>query len=477
VLPGRAAGSPVILKPAPETRHTARELAACFWKAGVPEDLFQLLPCDDDDAGRRLITHEDVDAVILTGAYDTARLFLDWAPAKRVHAETSGKNALVITAAADLDAAVKDLVRSAFGHAGQKCSAASLAILEASVYDDERFRRTLKDAVTSLKVGHAHDLSTRMGPLIRPPEGPLRLALTRLEPGEEWLVEPEQLDRLGCLWRPGVKLGVQPGSMFHLTECFGPVLGLMRANDLDHAIEMQNAVPYGLTAGIHSLDAAETRQWAEQVEAGNLYINRHITGAVVQRQPFGGWKRSSVGPTFKAGGPNYVLSLGRWRHHHDQLPLLTDIADSFNQWWKREFSQAHDPSDLQAESNVLRYRPYRRGVLVHVGPGAPVEATDVCRLASQLTGTPMELTDHGRLLSHDVDKLRILGDAPDQLRREALAHGMTIDDSPLCGHGRIELLRWLREQSVSETRHRYGNPRPSATLAVTASRLRAVGEV
>jgi RHH-type transcriptional regulator, proline utilization regulon repressor / proline dehydrogenase / delta 1-pyrroline-5-carboxylate dehydrogenase len=88
VLAALAAGSAVILKPAPETRHTARELAACFWKAGVPEDLFQLLPCDDDDAGRRLITHEDVDAVILTGAYDTARLFLDWAPAKRVHAET-----------------------------------------------------------------------------------------------------------------------------------------------------------------------------------------------------------------------------------------------------------------------------------------------------------------------------------------------------------------------------------------------------
>jgi RHH-type proline utilization regulon transcriptional repressor/proline dehydrogenase/delta 1-pyrroline-5-carboxylate dehydrogenase len=146
-------------------------------------------------------------------------------------------------------------------------------------------------------------------------------------------------------------------------------------------------------------------------------------------------------------------------------------------WWRREFAPAHDPSGLEAESNVLRYRRYRRGVLVHVGSGTPPDAIEICRLASQLTGTPIELTDHGRLLSHDVDKLRILGDAPDDLRREALAHGITVDDNPICGHGRIELLRWLREQSVSETRHRYGNPRPSATLAVTASRLRAVGEV
>jgi RHH-type proline utilization regulon transcriptional repressor/proline dehydrogenase/delta 1-pyrroline-5-carboxylate dehydrogenase len=426
----------------------------------------QFLPCDDDQAGQRLITHEGVDGVILTGAYDTARMFHNWKPDLRLHAETSGKNALVVTAAADLDAAVKDLVRSAFGHAGQKCSAASLAILEASVYDDARFMRTLKDAATSLVVGPAHQLRTRMGPLIRPPEGPLEFALTTLDDDEEWLVEPKQLDLRGELWRPGVKRGVQPGSFFHLTECFGPVLGLMRADDLDHAIALQNAVPYGLTAGIHSLDPAETRAWADKVEAGNVYINRHITGAIVQRQPFGGWKHSSVGPTAKAGGPNYVLTLGRW---HDRDPMtLEDTAASLKHWWDREFSRAHDPTGLDAEANVLRYRPYTRGVRVHIGEGAPADAIDRCALASQLTGTPMSTTER------DVDKLRILGTAPDSLRQWAHEHGITVDDNPLCGHGRIELLRWLREQSVSETRHRYGNPRPSATLAVTASRPRAV---
>src|SRR5690606_32942949 len=116
--------------------------------------------CPDDDTGRRLITHPEVGTVVLTGAYDTARMFLDWKPALRLLAETSGKNALVVTEAADADAAIRDLVRSAFGHAGQKCSAASLAILTAPVYDDGVFLERLAAAVRSVRVGPAGDPAT-----------------------------------------------------------------------------------------------------------------------------------------------------------------------------------------------------------------------------------------------------------------------------------------------------------------------------
>ena len=123
-----------------------------------------------------------------------------------LHAETSGKNAMVITATADLDEAIADLVHSAFGHAGQKCSAASLAIVEAPVHDDSRFLRRLADAVRSLVVGPAWDLATSMGPLIRPPQDPLLDALTRLGPGERWLVPPQPLDEHRYLWSPGVKV-------------------------------------------------------------------------------------------------------------------------------------------------------------------------------------------------------------------------------------------------------------------------------
>ncbi|HMC41102.1 MAG TPA: bifunctional proline dehydrogenase/L-glutamate gamma-semialdehyde dehydrogenase, partial [Acidimicrobiales bacterium] len=267
VLAALAAGNTVLLKPAPETVAVAGELARVLWDAGVPPSALHFVPCVDGDASRRLITSPDVDAVVLTGSWDTARMFLGWRPDLDLHAETSGKNAIVVTATSDPDQAIADLLHSAFGHAGQKCSAASLAILDDAVHEDGRFLRRLADAVRSLQPGPADRPSTTMGPLIRPPEGPLARALTGLEDGESWLVEPRPLDDRGYLWSPGVKTGVAPGSMFHLTECFGPVLGIMRASGLDHAIALQSQPAYGLTAGLQALDPAEIEHWRGRVQA------------------------------------------------------------------------------------------------------------------------------------------------------------------------------------------------------------------
>ncbi len=204
VLSALAAGNSVLLKPAPEAVATGAELVRELHEGGVPRDVVQLVRCPDDDIGRRIVTHDDVDTVVLTGAYDTACMFLDWKPQLRLIAETSGKNALVVTGGADLDLAIRDIVRSAFGHSGQKCSAASLAILEASLYDDERFLARLADAARSLRVGAAIDLHTMVGPIIAPPAGKLRRALTQLDAGERWLVEPMQLgDDARALWSPG----------------------------------------------------------------------------------------------------------------------------------------------------------------------------------------------------------------------------------------------------------------------------------
>src|SRR5699024_719000 len=161
-----------------------------------------------------------------------------------------------------------DLVHSAFGHAGQKCSAASLGIMVGSTYDSQRYRSQLIDAASSMVVDWPANLSATMGPLTEDPSDKLRRALTSLEPGESWLLEPKQLDDTGRLWSPGIKDGVKPGSFFHLTEVFGPVLGLMHAKDLDEAIEFQNAVDFGLTGGIHSLDPAEVATWLDRVQRG-----------------------------------------------------------------------------------------------------------------------------------------------------------------------------------------------------------------
>lgn len=466
-----AAGNAVIFKPAPETVLTARLLAEQCWEAGVPGDLLQFLPCRDDDVGRRLVTHDAVGAVVLTGAYDTARLFLGWKPALRLHAETSGKNAIVITAAADIDLAVRDLVRSAFGHAGQKCSAASLAIVEASVYDDPTFLPRVADATRSLKVGASSDLATVVGPLIRPPAGPLADALVHLDDGEAWLVAPKRLDEAGYSWSPGVKTGVRAGSAFHLTECFGPVLGIMRARDLDDAIALQNQTPYGLTAGLFSLDEREIAQWCAAVQAGNLYVNRHITGAIVQRQPFGGWKRSAIGPGAKAGGPNYVASLGIWRADPPHDPER--FATAAKQVWDEEFRHDTDATGLRAERNSFGYRPYTGGVVVRAAPGFDRAVIESCRVAAGLAATPITVTSaaagagvdvvedddafRARLRTIAAGKVRVLGYPDGTFGLDVLASGAAYDDVAFVGDPRVELHRWVREQAISETRHRHGN--------------------
>jgi RHH-type transcriptional regulator, proline utilization regulon repressor / proline dehydrogenase / delta 1-pyrroline-5-carboxylate dehydrogenase len=511
VFAALAAGNAVVLKPAPEAVLVAWHLANCLWDAGIPRDVLQFLPCPDNEVGRALVTDPRVDAVILTGSVETARLFLEWRPELRLFAETSGKNAIIVTALADRDQAIRDLVRSAFSHNGQKCSAASLAICEAEVYDDPGFRRQLRDAAASLGVGSAWDLASRMTPLTQPPSPVLRRALTTLEDGEEWLLEPRQAAENPQLWTPGIKLGVHAGSFFHLTECFGPVLGLMRATDLDEAIELANAPPFGLTSGIHTLDDREVARWADRIEAGNLYVNRHITGAIVRRQPFGGWKASSVGPGAKAGGPNYVLQLARWREEarpavddeplsepmaallerclaelagSDARDLVGASAASYARAWRRHFGREHDPSAVLGEDNVFRYRPCRR-VIVRGSIEREDTAATLCQVLlvarvanvpltiSLPSGSPWRWLDEnenttvvvetesalGERLARpgEAERLRAWEPVSTAVRVAANRAGIAVIDAPVLANGRLELRWYLREQTVSRVLHRYGS--------------------
>ncbi|WP_242623165.1 proline dehydrogenase family protein [Pseudonocardia sediminis] len=495
-LAALAAGAAVVIKPAPQARACAEVGVAALHRGGIPADALQLVHTDEADAGRRLITHPDVDHVVLTGATDTARLFRSWREDLRLVAETSGKNALVITPSADPDLAVADLVRSAFGHAGQKCSAASLGILVGSAATGSatgrRLRRQLVDAVRTLRVGYGTDLSTTMGPLIAEPEDKLLRALTTLERGERWLVRPAR--RSERVWTPGVRAPVQPGSWFHRTECFGPVLGLMYARDLDEAIAWQNATGYGLTGGIHSLDPDEIAHWCDRVEVGNAYVNRHITGAIVRRQSFGGWKGSVIGPGAKPGGPNYVAQFGTWHDGHAPLPdaptgpvvdaVLAAAADrvpdtdrqrlrvaagSDAAAWRDEFSLEHDPTGLRAETNVFRYRPLPRLTVV-AGPDAPT--VDVFRvvLAAACAGVPVDLhgapaldglpgvTVHGGVPDPEPGgRIRVVGTVPGGLRAACVDAGTSLLDAPVLTDGRREMLTVLREQAISRTRHRFGH--------------------
>ncbi|NNE95377.1 MAG: aldehyde dehydrogenase family protein, partial [Acidimicrobiales bacterium] len=457
VLASLAAGNTVILKPAPETPRCAEIVAEACWAAGVPTDVVAYLRTPDSDVGRRLVVKAD--AVVLTGSTDTADLFRSWKPDLRLFAETSGKNAMIITPHADIDLAVADLVRSAFGHSGQKCSAASLAVLVGDVYESPRFRRQLIDAVNSIEVGPSTAISTTMGPLIaETPNERLARGFSSLDPGESWLVEPREFQP--GLWSPGVRDGVAPGSWFATNECFGPVLGLVPATDLDDALEIVNSSKFGLTGGIHSLDPEEVNRWTERVEVGNGYVNRHITGAIVQRQPFGGWKRSSVGPGAKAGGVNYVAQLGQWIVETD------DGTDDYVDAWRAHFSVEHDDTGLFCESNTFRYRPLA-AVALRIGATARPADIERVRAAARVAGVRLVESHHGsesqeqfaaRLGSLGVERVRVVGEAPsDEMRTEANRSGVHLACGPVTGVGRIELQNYVREQSISRTLHRFGN--------------------
>ncbi|WP_309103917.1 bifunctional proline dehydrogenase/L-glutamate gamma-semialdehyde dehydrogenase [Microbacterium sp.] len=535
VLAALAAGSGVVLKPAPQARRSAAVVAEALWQAGVPRDVLVLVDIEEGELGRRLIAHESVDRVILTGAWETAALFRSWRPDLPLLAETSGKNAMIITASADLDLAVSDLVQSAFGHAGQKCSAASLAILVGPVGRSKRFARQLADATRSLHVGWPDEPLAEVGPVIEEPRGKLAWALTELEGDEQWLIAPSRVegDSSGRLWRPGIRVGVQPGSRFHTEEFFGPVLGIMHAATLAKAVDLQNAVQYGLTAGLYTQDPADLALWLDRVQAGNLYVNRAITGAIVQRQPFGGWKRSSVGPGAKAGGPNYLLGLGSWRSRlggpasstlhlrglDARITALIEAAqpslgyESF-EWlrrsalsdalaWDREFGQVRDVSKLEVERNLLRYRPVPvairatgdaqwqellRVVIAAVRAGAgfvvstPVGLPSAVRHAlGELNAVVFMENDEEwveRMRRRDAhsdetvldpaprpDRVRLVGPATSVAAvHRTLASALDGDpdlavyDGEVTSAGRIELLPFLREQSITITAHRYGNP-------------------
>lgn len=520
MLAALAAGAAVIIKPAPQVVRCAEIAVDAIHRgmvaAGVDSDLLQLVRADEGDAGRRLITHEDVDSVILTGAADTAKLFRSWKPDLKINAETSGKNALIVTPSADPDLAAEDLYNSAFGHAGQKCSAASLLIMVGEQAESQRFMTQLLDSVRTLKIGPGTDISTTMNGLIGPPDEKLQRGLTVLDPGEHWLIKPEKLNEEGTLWSPGVRDGVQPGSWYHTNECFGPVLGIMHAKDLDEAIEWQNTTGYGLTGGIHSLDDDEIEYWMDRVEVGNAYVNKGITGAIVQRQSFGGWKNSVLGNGAKAGGPNYVGQQGTWAdgdlHPRDVAvrPMvartLRDAARKFPDslgeddvawlWraaeldelaWREEFGVEHDATALTAEANIFRYKPLLAPLRVRLGEGFQLRDLVRLQLGALVTGTQLDVSAGQRIARHlseqgldvreasddafaveiaDEESVRIraLGEVDSSLRDAAVESSSVILDAPVLADGRRELLHLLLEQAVSVTMHRFGIIRETGNL-------------
>jgi len=273
------------------------------------------------------------------------------------------------------------------------------------------------------------------------------------------------------------------------------VLGLMTADSIEAAVALQNDVAFGLTAGLQSLEPEEIATWLDAVQAGNCYVNRGTTGAIVGRQPFGGWKRSSVGPGAKAGGPNYLIGLGSWAPDGiadaPELTLAGPVnrivkaaADPFvaagarsdEEAWRQEFGVARELQGLFAERNLLRYRPVpvtvrieagaaERDVLRVLAAGARSGAALTVSSASPPAADIRSLLD-GLHIAHRVEDAPVLtgrvrlvgGEAASLLRAANGDPDLAVWADPVTTAGRLELLPFLHEQSISITAHRFGTP-------------------
>ena len=512
-----AAGNTVILKPSSDAVLSGYRLCQCFWNAGVSKNSLQFAPTSGALAGEKLVANPDVDFVIFTGGEATAYEMLKRRPDLHLSAETGGKDATIVTALADRDQAVKNVVASAFNNSGQKCSATSLLVLERELYEDPHFKEMLVDAAASLQVGSAWEFQNRIGPLVQLPSGNLEHALNHLDEGEQWVIAPSCVDDENpYMLKPSIRWGTQRGDFCHMNELFGPVLSVMCADSLEEAIELVNATGYGLTSGIESLDAREKELWKSTLRAGNLYLNRMTTGAIVLRQPFGGMGKSAIGSGKKAGGLNYVAQFMALHYSRigeepsashpyiDRLKKLPEsgasevaaavsTAGNFAYWLEREFLQAHDYSHIRGESNEIRYLPLKRVLLRFeaedslyemLGSIAAVKITGAALLVSIPATAQSEAlawlsAHHGGLLDeHDrfsrqdeavligamtkAERVRFLNAShvTPSIYESAAERTIHIAAEPFIAHGRIELMHYFIEQSVSDSYHRYGNLGP-----------------
>ncbi len=305
-------GNPVIFKPSSISSAIGYSLAEIFKEAGLPDGVFNYCPGRGSVMGDYLVEHPAVSLICFTGSMEVGLRIVERAAktrpgqtqVKRVIAEMGGKNAIIIDDDADLDEAVIQVLYSSFGFQGQKCSACSRVIVLNAIYD--RFMERLTKAAQSIAIGPAENPANYMGPLADASQQKNVMRYVELAAQEgKVLVRRDDVPEKGCYVPLVIVEGIKPEHRLAQEEVFGPVLAVMRAKDFGEALDMANSTPFALTGGVFSRSPENLEKARAEFNVGNLYLNRGSTGAMVERQPFGGYKMSGVGS--KTGGPDYLL--------------------------------------------------------------------------------------------------------------------------------------------------------------------------
>ena len=500
IMTALASGNATIFKPASVATLTGRMLCDILWEAGVPKNVLQFVSARGGTVEDAIIRDPRVNACVFTGSEGTAYKILKARPDLLISAETGGKDGTIVTALADRDQAIKNILHSAFSNSGQKCSATSLLVLEDEVFNDKNFKATLKDSAESIKVGSVWDLGNKLGTMADLPSGDLKKAIE--DKSSDWLIAPAFADDNPYMLKPAIKWGVERGSFFHMTELFGPVLTVMSAKDLKEAIDIVNETGYGLTSGLESLDEREWKVWADNLKAGNLYINRSTTGAIVLRQPFGGLRKSSVGLGRKAGTYNYVAQFTNIKDKEVaqgngaaspiaakiakalevDATLCEKISSNYAENVKTIFEIEVDYMKVRGEDNIFKYLKVPEVVVRYYEENKALDLARVI-MAAQALNIPVTVSvdtettevttklaeaginavteDENAFYSRFSSNIRVRYLDKASIKPEAYKAMYEKTGyfayAPVLSEGRFELLNYLHEQSVTTCFHRYGN--------------------
>lgn len=507
VLSALGAGGAVIIKTAPETRRSAAVFIETLTAGGVPQGLVSIL--DDEGAlAEALISDARVDHVLHAGSRHAAKLFHSWRAETRVSSTTGGRNSVIVTPSAHLEAAVADILASALNHAGQSPIAVSTVIVVGQTAESARFLGRLTDAIASVPVAAPVTTGSGVSALARPMTARQSPTLQTLEEGETWLVQPRQVDTRGRWWTPGLRDTVAAEAQIRRDESRAPVLDIVRAHTLADAIDIQNSLEFGLVAGIHSLDQHEIDTWLDGVEAGLLSVNCSAASAARGRAPVQGWNRSAVG-TVSTGGYDAMVSLGQWRAIDveagttvtlegisDRVARLITAAQpgidfsGFN--WVRAGAISDEAAwhsayatkqIVQSEHERIEHSHHPVTVTVRLSEGASMVQlvrvlaaaalaesaiaistatalhTDLISLFHQFD-SPVAVAEvlvesdvrwHARVQAGDIatPRIRLLGGDRDILARVLHGQlGVAIHANPVTTSGRVELLPFLRGQTI-----------------------------
>ncbi|HDX6329185.1 TPA: bifunctional proline dehydrogenase/L-glutamate gamma-semialdehyde dehydrogenase [Campylobacter fetus subsp. venerealis] len=508
-----AAGNRVIYKPSSLSAITGYKICEYFWEAGVPKDALIFLPAQGALISEHLLTNDSIKFTILTGSEDTAKTILEANPCLMLSAETGGKNATIVSKMADKDQAIKNIIHSAFSNSGQKCSATSLLILEEEVYNDNNFKKSLVEAASSLQIGSPFELKNKLAALASKPSTKLIKAINELKSYEQWALKPQFINDNPHFMTPAIKYGTKEGDFTHMTELFAPILTVMCAKDLNHALHLANSTGYGLTAGFESLDEREWEVFHQNIEAGNIYINKPTTGAIVLRQPFGGIKKSAIGFGRKVGIYNYITQFtditedgcdinlkpcdisdklekldiqGYESNILKSLKELSFIAKSYAYHNENEFKTKKDYVNITGEDNIFSYTKVKNTgyriskddslrdifaiIIAHEILEIPLyisfeensniqivlKIADALGIALNLKQE--DLVDFSKKI-HEFDRIRYLSKASknDIVYQKAAKNAKIIANAKPLSNGRFELLYYHNEKSLSISYHRYGN--------------------